>query len=144
MTDTADRQFDFWQHHSLHYLEMAFRSDRQENIANPDGYGKRTGECGDTVEMFLTIRKERIQSVAFLVDGCLNTNACANTVAHLAEDKSINKAWTITPEKVVAFLETLPEENIHCAELAVGAFYLALSNYQELKRNPWKKVYSGK
>ncbi len=144
MTEKTNSKFDFWQNHSLHYLEMAFRSDRREKIDNPDGYGKRTGECGDTIEMFLTIRDEHIHSVAFHADGCLNTNACANTVAHLAEDKSVNEAWEITPEKVAAFLETLPEEETHCAELAVGSFYLALSNYQELKRNPWKKLYSGK
>jgi nitrogen fixation NifU-like protein len=34
---------------------MAFRHDRREAIEHPDGYGKRTGDCGDTVEMFLTI-----------------------------------------------------------------------------------------
>ena len=43
-------EFDFWQDHSEHYLEMAYRSDRREKIEHPDGYGKRTGECGDTVE----------------------------------------------------------------------------------------------
>jgi hypothetical protein len=29
----------------------------------------------------------------------------------------------------------------HCSELAVGAFYPALSNYLENKRDPWKKLY---
>jgi nitrogen fixation NifU-like protein len=47
------KDFDFWQDNSLHFLEMAFRYDRRERIQYPDGYGKRTGECGDTVEMFL-------------------------------------------------------------------------------------------
>ena len=51
------KEFDFWQDHSLHYLEMAFRHDRRERLQNPDGYGKRTEECGDTVEMFLCNRK---------------------------------------------------------------------------------------
>ena len=35
-------------------------------------------------------------------------------------------------------------ENIHCAELAAGAFFLALINWQELQRHPWKKSYRGK
>jgi nitrogen fixation NifU-like protein len=133
--------FDFWRDHSLHYLEMAFRYDRRERLQKPDGYGKRTGECGDTVEMFLGIKDERIQSVSFDTNGCINTNACANTVSHLVEGRAIKEAWDITPEDVVEFLETLPKENYHCADLAVGAFYLALANYQELQRNPWKKPY---
>ena len=136
-----ENKFDFWHDHSLHYLEMAFRYDRRERLQNPDGYGKRTGECGDTVEMFLCNKGGRIQSVSFDTDGCINTNACANTVSHLAEGKTIEEAWEITPEDVIEFLETLPEENYHCAELAVGVFYMALANCQELQRNSWKKPY---
>jgi len=49
------KKFDFWQEHSNHYPEMAFRHDRRKVIEHPEGYGKRTGDCGDTVEMFLTI-----------------------------------------------------------------------------------------
>ena len=137
-----EKKFDFWQAHSLHYLEMAFRSDRRGTIAHPDGYGKRTGVCADTVEIYLSIHNGRIQSVTYETNGCLNTNACANTVAELIEGKDVEAAWELTPEDVIEYLETLPSENTHCAELAVGALYLALRNFQENQREPWKKVYS--
>ena len=137
-----EKKFDFWQAHSLQYLEMAFRSDRRGTIAHPDGYGKRTGDCADTVEIYLSIRNNRIQSVTYETNGCLNTNACANTVAELIEGKDVEAAWELTPEDVIEYLETLPSENTHCAELAVGALYLALRNFQENQREPWKKVYS--
>ena len=126
---------------SAHYVEMATQMDKRRIIKDPDGYGKRTGECGDTVEMFLIVRKNSIHSVSFITDGCINTHACANCVAFLAEGKSIAEAWEITPEDVIDFLETLPEENFHCAELAVGAFCLALVNFQEFKHAPWKRLY---
>ena len=135
------KKFDFWQDNSLHYLKMTFRHDRRERLQNPDGYGRRTGECRDTVEMFLGIKDGCIQSVSFDTNGCINTNACANTVSHLTEGKTVDESWEITPEDVIEFLETLPQENYHCAELSVGAFYRALSNYQELQRNSWKKPY---
>ncbi|MEJ2731057.1 MAG: iron-sulfur cluster assembly scaffold protein [Deltaproteobacteria bacterium] len=136
------KKFDFWQAHSLQYLEMAFRSDRRGTIAHPDGYGKRTGDCADTVEMYLSIRNGRIQSVSYETNGCLNTNACANTVAELIEGRDVESAWELTPEDVIEYLQTLPSENTHCAELAVGALYLALRNFQDNQREPWKKVYS--
>ena len=123
-------EFDFWQDHSLKYLEMAYRTDKKERIENPDAYGKRTGVCGDTIEIFLTVADNIIRSISFDTDGCLNTNACACTVAVLAEGKSIADAWEITPETVIDFLETLPRKEFHCAELAVGAFYQALSRYR--------------
>jgi nitrogen fixation NifU-like protein len=114
---------------------MAFGHDRRERVEHPDGYGRRTGECGDTVEMFLCIKNDRIQSVSINTNGCINTHACTNTVSHLAEGKTINEGWEISPDNVIDFLETLPKESYHCAELAVGAFYAALANYQELHRN---------
>jgi hypothetical protein len=30
------KKFDFWQDHSLHYLEMAFRNDRREIVKHPE------------------------------------------------------------------------------------------------------------
>jgi len=134
-------EFNFWQDHSDNYLEMAFRTDHTGIDERSDGRGRKTGECGDTVEMFLSIEKDHIKHVSFVVEGCRNTHACANTVAYLAEGKETDDAWEIRPENVIQFLETLPEENHHCAELAVGAFYLSLSNYHENRRSGWKKIY---
>ena len=137
----TEKPFNFWQDHSDQYLEMAFRSDRRGTIAHPDGYGRRTGECGDTVEIFVSVREGRIESVMFELDGCMNTNACANTVARMAEGRQVSEAWEIRPEHVVETLQTLPPGHYHCAELVVGAFYRALADHNEKLRHPWKKNY---
>jgi nitrogen fixation protein NifU and related proteins len=134
-------EIPFFQNHSEHYLEMALRTDKRGVVSKPDAYGRRTGQCGDTITFFLTIQNDLIQSISFEADGCLNTLACANTVIHMAEGKKVEEAWEITSEDIIHYLETLPSEENHCAELAIGAFYLALTNYQELKRTPWKKLY---
>jgi len=138
---TMNQGGDFLKNHSAHYLEMAYSNDRRERIEEPDGYGKRTGECGDTIETFIMVRNHEIKTVSFDTDGCLNTNACANTVSILAEGKTIEQGWKITTKDVIDYLGTLPSEKIHCAELAIGSFYLALSDFQRLQRNPWKKKY---
>ncbi|MBU1344422.1 MAG: iron-sulfur cluster assembly scaffold protein [Proteobacteria bacterium] len=124
---------DFLENHSLHYIEMALRTDKIERIDNPDGYGKRIGDCGDSVEFFLMHHENRIKSVSFFTRGCLNTTACCNTVATFAQGKTIDEAWEIVPEQVIEYLNTLPKDHFHCAELAVGALYLALRNLQSLK-----------
>ena len=126
--------FNFWQDHSTTYLEMALSTAHRERLDHADGYGKRTGECGDTIEFFLMVTKGIIRSISFDTDGCMNTNACANAVATLLEGKRIEKAWEMTPQHIADYLETLPEDEYHCAELAVGALYLALSNYGEAGR----------
>jgi nitrogen fixation NifU-like protein len=133
--------FDFFQDHSLKFLEMAFKSDRLEPLADPDGIGRHTGDCGDTVEMSLKLEGRTINRVAFQVQGCMNTVASANAVAELIEGQSIDTAWELTPEKVIDFLETLPKGHHHCAELAVGALYRALADARSKQQQPWRKMY---
>ena len=132
---------DFWQDHSLSFLEMAFRTDRRERLDKPDGYGKKAGDCGDTVEFFINLDGDRISTLSYDINGCLNTNACCNAVVDLVEGKPMDTAWEISPEQVSAFLESLPNDHFHCAELVVGTLYLTLANARENRRSPWKKIY---
>lgn len=136
-----DQHTEVNRQHSQQFLKMAFGCDRHGRIENPDGYGKHNGGCGETVEFFLTVRSGQIQSISIATDGCLNTNACANAVAQISEGKTIESAWRITPAEVIAFLETLPEAENHCAELAVTALFRALTHYREIQRSSWKKPY---
>jgi nitrogen fixation NifU-like protein len=138
MTNSTE---DLWNRHSLSFLEMAFRNDHCERLPRPDGYGIKTGDCGDTIEFFLIFEQGRIHQMAYATNGCLNTNACANAVIELARGRSLEAAWGITPEIVAGFLQSLPENHFHCAELAVGALYLALSDAGQGQRHPWKKLY---
>jgi nitrogen fixation NifU-like protein len=124
----GDSGLEFWNRHSLRFLEMAFQVDRQESLERPDGYGKKIRECGDTVEIFLIIHNGRIQNASFQTEGCLYSVACANAVVHMVEGKTIEEAHGIDPEDVVGFLETLPENELHCAELAIEALRAALSD----------------
>lgn len=122
---------DFWQDHSLEFLEMAFGNRHRERLTNADGYGQNTGDCGDTVEIFLMMEGESIGHASFDVDGCLHTAACANTVVTMIQGKTPAQAWEMTPERVIDYLKTLPPESEHCAELAVGALFLALSDFEK-------------
>lgn len=136
-----ESQADIWQTHSIKFLESAFRTDRRERLAHADGHGKQTGECGDTVEFFLSIRKDHIERISYDINGCINTNACANAIIDLLTSKSLDEAWGLDPEDVADYLETLPQDHFHCAELAIGALYLALADAREKQKASWKKLY---
>jgi len=136
-----EKKLDFWQDHSINYIKMALNTEQMEIPQHPDAYGKNKGACGDRVEIFLTVQDDYILSASFNMDGCMNTRAAANTVVMMIEGKSVKEAWGISPDSVIEYLETLPKESEHCAELAVGALYKALANYQELKQHSWKKLY---
>ena len=125
----------------MKFLECAFRSDRHETVHRADGHGKKSGDCGDTIEFFVIVNKDRLQTISYAVNGCMNTNACANAVIDLAENRTMDEAWEITPEMVSDYLESLPEDHFHCAELAIGAFYLALADAKRNLKTGWKKAY---
>jgi nitrogen fixation NifU-like protein len=127
--------------HSERFIEMASRTNRLGVLQKPDGYGKRVGDCGDTIELYLSVRGGRIAMITFQIQGCLNTNACANTLAYLVEGRSVADSWQVTPENVTDFLESLPPDHAHCAELVVGAFYHALNDYNASLRQVWQKAY---
>lgn len=134
-----DKQFDFWQDHSDTFLTMAYLWDRRSATKNPDGFGQKTGECGDTIALYLRIDNDVISEVAFEIEGCLNTNACCNALAVHIEGQETDNCWDISTETLINFLETLPADHYHCAELTIGTFYLALADYTK-KKQPHNKT----
>lgn len=106
-------------------------------IENPDSHVRITGVCGDTIEMSLSFRDAKIQDVKFTTDGCGFTVACANYVARTARGKSIEEALVIEPDDLDRYFEGLPEENKHCAKLAVMTLRALLEAYRS-KSNPEK------
>lgn len=136
-----ESQYNFLQEHSDRFLKAALRSDRHEVVYQADGYGEYRIDCGDTLKIYLMISEERLQSISYTTNGCLNTNACANAVADLALGCSITNAWRITADDIVDYLETLPSKHFHCADLAIGALRKALANAQDFRRSSWKKNY---
>lgn len=136
-----ERVVAFFRNHSDNFIEMALQNDKAERVMHPDGYGKYSRECGDTLEIFLTARNGNIQCASFYTEGCIYTVACANALVHMIEGKPTSEAWTVTPRHLVDFLQTLPEKEIHCAELAIKTLRIALLDLKETERQPWIKCY---
>lgn len=141
MDETKNTVEDFWQEHALVFLEMAFRTDRQKRPAHPSGIGHNVGACRDSITMFVVVRDGVVQEITYELDGCLHTNACANAVAEIVQGHALETAWKITPEMVADYLQTLPADHFHCAELAVGAFYKALTDCRQNGRKDWQAGY---
>jgi nitrogen fixation NifU-like protein len=46
-----ENSYSSFQDHSKNFQNMVSRVERYGELEKPDGYGKRTGDCGDTIEM---------------------------------------------------------------------------------------------
>lgn len=127
--EDKEKEFDFWNDHSLEFLEMAMKRDYQEKVASCDGYGKsiRPG-CLDTIEFFLTGTEDKVDAISYDLQGCIYSHACANALIHLTKDKTPKEMAQISAEQIIAFLKTLPEDESHCAFHALDAFHQALKD----------------
>lgn len=115
--------------YSQKFQDELFNPEKIGKIENPDSHVRITGVCGDMIEMFLSIKDERIHDIKFTTDGCGATVACANYVARKAKGKSAVEALRIEPDDVDRYFEGLPDESTHCAKLAVMALRAVLEQY---------------
>ena len=107
----------------------------------PDGYGKGSGACRDSIEIFIRVKNGTIFKASFLTDGCVTTFVSASMAVEMAIGKTVQEAWTINQEGILEALGGLPAENEHCALLAEMSLREALRDYQRNEREPWKKLY---
>ncbi|MBL7178210.1 MAG: iron-sulfur cluster assembly scaffold protein [Desulfobacteraceae bacterium] len=98
-------------------------------INNPDGYGRITGSCGDTVQIFLKFKNEKVKEALFQTDGCGSSTVCGSFAAELALGKSPDEILEISGESILKKVGGLPEEDKHCAFLSAEALQEALNNY---------------
>lgn len=123
-----EKEFNFWNDHSLEFLEMSMKRDFQERVVSCDGIGTASRECGDTITFFLKAEAGQLAAISYDVQGCIYTHACANTIIHLTRGQSLDRAAAVTAQEIIDYLQTLPEKEAHCAALALKAFHRALAD----------------
>ena len=110
-------------------------------IAAPDGFGRVTGPCGDTMEIYLKVRDGKVINASFWTDGCGPSIASGSMVTELAKEKSLIEARKITQDDILDALGGLPEDSLHCALLAANTLKEAIKDYLAFKNEPWKRAY---
>jgi len=98
-------------------------------MKDPDSVAIITGSCGDTMEIFLKIQENKIMDIQFMTDGCGPSIACGSMVTKIVKGKTIDKVNKITDIDLLKALDGLPDENKHCAKLAVDTLQKAIKNY---------------
>ena len=111
------------------------------NMSDADGFGKVTGSCGDTMEIWLKVNSGTIADASFMTDGCGTSIASGSMVTELAKGRSVSEARRISQQDVLSALGGLPKESEHCALLAADTLKEAIRDYMAMEREPWKRAY---
>ena len=110
-------------------------------LEDADGFGKVTGPRGDTMQICLRVKDDKITDATFMTDGCGTTIACGSMTTELAKGKTIAEALKITQDDILKSLDGLPEDDIHSSLLAADTLKEALRDYLSLQKEPWKRGY---
>jgi len=80
------------------------------------------------MEIYLRLDGERIEETRFMTDGCGPSVACGSMLTAMVQGMSLEEAGGVRPEDLIAVLDGLPQESVHCAELAVTTLRQALGS----------------
>jgi nitrogen fixation NifU-like protein len=81
------------------------------------------------MEFYLVIDDDVIELVKYYTDGCEYTRLCGTAVARRVKGRSLREAIAISARQILDELPELPQENHHCAILAVSTFYRAVGQF---------------
>jgi nitrogen fixation protein NifU and related proteins len=114
----GEKGFDRWR-----------RPRYQGRMTSPDGAARLTGECGDTMEIFLKFENNRVTDASYFTDGCASSAICGSFAAELAIGRDPDDLVDVIGATVLHAIGRLPESDRHCADLAAATLREALNDY---------------
>jgi len=90
-------------------------------------------DCGDALLLFLKIEEDRIKDIKYKIFGCGAAIATSSIASELAMGKTLEEALQISEQDIADALDGLPDEKMHCSNLASGALRAAISEYRKVR-----------
>ena len=99
-------------------------------IPDYDGIGKvGSPVCGDMMEVYIKVKDGRLADVKYKTFGCGAAVASGSMGTEMVKGKTLEEAMQITNEQVAEALDGLPEEKMHCSNLAADGIRAAIEDY---------------
>ena len=76
------------------------------------------------------IEDEVIHDIKFLIKGCGAAIATSSMATELVMGKNLDEVLMLEDEKIAAALDGLPEEKMHCSNMAASALHAAVFQYR--------------
>jgi len=104
-------------------------------IADADGVGEVGNmKCGDIMRIYIKVNEQEvIEEVKFRTFGCGAAIATSSVVTEMVRGKTIDEALAVTNRQVAEELGGLPENKMHCSNLAADALHKAIAAYRNKK-----------
>lgn len=93
-----------------------------------------TGPCGDTMEIFLIIKDDKIEDAKFQAIGCAGAFSSGSALTEMIKGKTLEQALEFNEMDIMDYLGEIPEQKIHCAILTVRTLEKAITQYKEMHK----------
>jgi len=108
-----------------------FLKDKKE-IKDFNAYGKVGNmKCGDVMELWLKIQKNKITEVRWRTFGCASAIASTSVMSEMIKGMTLNKALKLTAGDIMGKLKGLPAIKVHCSVLGDQALREAIKDYEK-------------
>lgn len=99
-------------------------------IPGHNGMGRAGSEvCGDMMEVYIKVAGGRIEDIKYKTFGCGAAVASGSMGTEMVKGKTLEEAMLITDQQVADALDGLPEEKLHCSNLAAEGIRAAIEDY---------------
>lgn len=115
------------------YGEVGFERWRNPKFTGPlDGADSEfalKGKCGDTIKIFLKFDKQRVEKASYITSGCASSQLAGSFTAELAIGRTPEELFSLTPTDILDKIGKLPDDDLHCTELAIEVLHECANNY---------------
>ena len=87
--------------------------------------------CGDALVFFIKIEDGVIHDIKFLIKGCGAAIATSSIATELVMGKTLDEVLTLNDQRIATALDGLPEEKMHCSNMAASALHAAVHQYRD-------------
>jgi len=109
-----------------------FRNPRNgREMPDADAIGTMGNSAdGDTTEIYIKVRENKIVDISFQTYGCAAAIAISSMLTELAKGKTLEEAEKITRQDVADSLGGLPPRKMECSNIAPDALRDAIKKYR--------------
>ncbi len=110
-----------------------FRNPRNgREMADADAMGRMGNPAdGDTTEIYIKVRDNKIEDISFQTYGCAAAIATSSMLTEMAKGKTLEEAEKIGRQDVADALGGLPPRKMECSNIAPDALKNAIKNYRQ-------------
>lgn len=100
-------------------------------MEDPSGVGEIGNvRCGDVTKVYIRVNGEGIiEEITFRTFGCGAAIASSSMLTEMVKGKPVEEALRVNRDDVASRLGGLPEQKLHCSNLAADALKAAIEDY---------------